>query len=575
MYEQSDNEQRLAEAETTLDALRCQEVDAIVGSQQVMLLRLRETENKLRESEQRFRVLVEAISQAVWETDQHGMVVEESPTWLDYTGQAAGDAVGDGWLNAIHPDDRPAFERTWKNAVEFTRNLDAEFRLRSPDGSWRWTHVRAAPMRDADGNITKWAGMNVDITKQKALEESLLWARDAAEAANRSRGEFLANMSHEIRTPMTAILGYADILNERLENPDDLHCLETVRRNGRFLLEVINDILDLSKIDADKLQVDRERVCPGTLIGEVVALMQVRAQEKQLPLSVHCEGPVPTEIETDRVRFRQILLNLLGNAIKFTEKGEVRVVVRYVAPEKRMELDVIDTGKGIHEEDLDRLFHPFAQANDSATHSSDGTGLGLTISRRLAQALGGDISVRSRPQHGSTFTLSIDCGEHVETQIGWPELEVVSPADASQDGTRIDGDILVVDDRRDMRFLAERFVTKAGGNVVTANDGMEAIEKIEQREQEGRPIDLVLMDMQMPQMDGFETTRQLRRNGFHRPIIALTANAMNGDHERCLKAGCTDYAPKPLDGPKLVRMILHHLSNKLALVIYCCSLEIF
>lgn len=557
MSEDADSRQRLAEAEETIDALRRQEVDAVIGSKQVMMLRLREAERKLRESEERFRVLVESTAQAVWETDAEGRVVEESPTWLEYTGQKPGDSLGDGFLEAFHPDDREEMREKWWQAIGSQHSLDAECRLRAPNGKWRWTHVRAAPIRKgSDGPVTKWVAMNSDVTKRKAAEELLEQARDQAETANRTRGEFLTNISHEIRTPMTAILGYADILSDHLKDPDDLECVETVRRNGQFLLELINDMLDVSKIDAGRMEIEKESFSPSQLAADVVQLLEIQADEKQLDLSIDYSTPLPQTIQTDPKRVRQILLNLVGNAIKFTSQGQVKLVARYQPEASQLAFDIIDTGIGIRASELDRLFQPFTQADLSSMRSAGGTGLGLTISRRLARMLGGDVSVQSELGKGSTFTLTIDCGEHEPFQEG------ASAPNASAVGSgrgrtrqRLDGRILLVDDRREILFLAERIITDAGGSVLAAGSAPEGLALIAESAEDAGGIDVVLMDMQMPGMDGMEATQKLRQQGFDRPIIALTANAMRESRSKCLAAGCDDFISKPIDRKKLVEKL--------------------
>ena len=560
---EEDLKQRLGEAEATIDALRRQEVDAVVGSDRVMVLRLREAEQKLRESEQRFRVLVETTAQAVWETDAAGRVVQESATWLQYTGQKKGGSLGDGWLQAFHPDDRDEMREKWREAVDSQRTLDAECRLHGPGDTWRWTHVRAAPIREsADGPVTKWVGMNSDITRRKTAEALLEQARDRAESASEARGEFVANMSHEIRTPMTAILGYADILGNRLDDPDDLECIETIRSNGRFLLQIINDILDLSKIDAGQIPIQRKDVSVAELIIEILQLMEVPAKENRLSLQVEFATRLPETIETDPLRLRQILVNLLGNAIKFTTEGEVRLIARFDSERNRIEFDVVDTGIGIHPAEREHLFEPFMQSDASSTRAAGGTGLGLTISRQLARMLGGDIAVHSRLGEGSTFMLSIDCGSHGQLREMQRELENVSPVDAkTSDTPQLRGRILLVDDRREIRFLAEHLITDAGASVITASGGEEALALIEEDRTGEATVDVILMDVQMPVMDGLEATRRLRQKGFDRPVVALTASAMQKDRDRCFAAGCNDFISKPIDRDILLGKLSHWIEQ--------------
>ena len=242
-----------------------------------------------------------------------------------------------------------------------------------------------------------------DATEQKAFEQSLQQAKKVAEAANRSRGEFLANMSHEIRTPMAAIIGHADILHDHLKDPDNQQVVETIRRNGTFLLNILNDILDLSKIDAGKLEVEKQPIRPDSIVGDVRSLMDVRATEKEVQLKIEFQGPIPATIETDPVRLRQILLNLVGNAIKFTDEGEVRLAIRFDKILSRLNFDVIDTGIGIPAEELGSLFEPFVQVDNTSTRSFGGTGLGLAICKRLAKALG--VKCRSRANQAKAVNL--------------------------------------------------------------------------------------------------------------------------------------------------------------------------
>jgi CheY-like chemotaxis protein len=288
--------------------------------------------------------------------------------------------------------------------------------------------------------------------------------------------------------------------------------------------------------------------------------MDVRAKEKRISLEFRLEGPVPTLIETDAVRLRQILLNLLGNAIKFTENGSVQLVVRHLAETKQIQFDIVDTGIGINDKDLETLFEPFTQADTSATRSHGGTGLGLTISRRLARVLGGDISVTSELHRGSTFSLTIDCHPVTETEPVSTSLIVQSTHAVDETQPQLNGCVLVVDDRRDIRFIAQHFIECAGGRVILASNGQEAVDMLKDADKFSM-IDLILMDMQMPVMDGYEATMRLRALGYSRPIIALTAHAMKSDRDKCSEAGCTDYTTKPLQRTGLLRMLFEHLER--------------
>jgi CheY-like chemotaxis protein len=365
-------------------------------------------------------------------------------------------------------------------------------------------------------------------------------------------------MSHEIRTPMTAILGYADVLAAHLLDEDDLHCVETIRRNGRFLLEIINDILDLSKIEAGRLDMNLEPIRIDSLVNDILAMMRLRAVEKGLKLDAEFAGRIPETIESDPRRVRQILINLIGNAIKFTDRGSVRLRITFDESRSQIVFEVTDTGIGISEELQGRLFRPFTQADASVTRHYEGTGLGLAITRRLAQMLGGQVSVESRLQQGSTFRVTLSTGSLEGVRLVEPRL--VEETSSVAPGVPNLGDcrVLVVDDRSEIRFLAKQFIEKSGATVEVAVDGDDALRAIERSECRAEPFDVVLLDMQMPVKDGYTTARELRARGFKQPIIAVTAHAMQGDRQRCLEVGCNDYTPKPLEPRRLLELISQH-----------------
>ena len=460
------------------------------------------------------------------------------------------------------PEDRNHLNQLAEQALvsRDVTGFSTEARIITAQGL-RVVNVRKRNSFAINGTLSRGLIALQDVTERKNYEISLQTARNIAEAATRSRGEFLANMSHEIRTPMTAILGHADILADNTTDPDNLQCVDTIRRNGRFLLEIINDILDLSRIDAGQLRLNRERTPLDRLLADIRSLMDVRAAEKNMNLTFEFPTLVPQEIETDSIRLRQVLLNLIGNAIKFTRAGSVRVETKYDPDSKQLSFAISDTGIGISEQNLRKLFAPFQQADDSTTREFGGTGLGLAISRRLARALKGDISVVSEAGVGSTFTLTMACIPCRNQQLIIPDLRMIQPPTAPPQSIELDAHVLIVDDRRDIRSLAQHFVEKAGGHVITATNGKEAVELLLGGTTEAAKIDIVLLDMQMPIMDGYEATRQLRKAGFDRPIIALTANAMKEDRDRCLDAGCTDYATKPLDAAMLISQIASLLDS--------------
>ena len=392
-------------------------------------------------------------------------------------------------------------------------------------------------------------------------------AKEAAEGANAAKSEFLANMSHEIRTPMTAILGFADLLEESLDGCAPSACpvgksaassrkehLATIRRNGEHLLGLINDILDLSKIEAAKMSVERVECHPIQIVEDVLSLLRVRAIKKGLTLEARYEFPLPEIVRSDPTRIRQVLVNLIGNAIKFTQQGQVGVVVRHCqapAGPGHLEFEVRDTGIGMTAEQIAGLFQPFTQTDASTSRLFGGTGLGLAISKKLAEALGGDVRIESRPGEGSVFTLTI-AAEMVDFSGLVNDLSEMPARLGSQPGTQstetavVRGRILLAEDGRDNQVLISTILRKAGAEVDIAANGRLAVEAVESARDSGRPYDIILMDMQMPEMDGYQATAHLRAVGIGTPIVALTAHAMANDRQKCLDAGCTEYVTKPI-----------------------------
>ena len=454
-------------------------------------------------------------------------------------------------------------ERLRSATIESARDMSMwhmQFRYQHPKKGLVWIESYASPVAQPDGAIV-WHGIAHDITNQKQTELELREARQVAEAADRAKSDFLANMSHEIRTPMSAILGYAEILANQLDDPDNLQSLDTIRSNGLYLLEIIDDILDLSRIEAGKFELDRRRTRPDRLALDVQALLKLHAAERGLALDVEFLSPLPETVETDPTRVKQVLINLVENAIKFTDRGGVRIGVRLRADEELLQFDITDTGPGIPDETLDRLFEPFTQADSSVTRRFGGSGLGLSICRALSRMLGGDVTVDTELGRGSTFTVTIATGNLNGLELFRPEEGPASARIAYPELRPLSCTVLVVDDRRDMRYLAQHMLEEAGARVVLAADGREALEQVAVAESTGAGFDIIVLDMQMPVLDGYAAAKALRKRGFDRPIIALTANAMKQDERRCLESGCDDYLSKPLSRATLVNTIAYYTSE--------------
>ncbi len=550
------------------------------------------------ESEVRFALALEGSSDGFW--DWKDVQADEqwwSPRLYELLGRQPGEipALWSSLQSLVHPDERARVLQAMRDHLEGKTLFDLDCRLALRDGSHRWFRWRGQAVTDETGRLARMSGSISDIEEQRRAEEalrryaldlqqakedvertaeelvrsmqSLEEARRKAELATHSKSEFLANMSHEIRSPLTAIMGFAELLLDRSTPPEEQRAhLATIHRNGEHLLALINDILDISKVEAGKLEIERLDCAPVELLEDVRALMTAKLREKKLVLGIDYETQIPRRIHTDPVRLRQILVNLVGNAIKFTEFGGIRMAVGFLAAgaerPARLYVRVSDTGIGMTPEQLGRLFQPFVQADASTTRRFGGTGLGLSIARRLAQMLGGDIRAESQAGKGSTFTVEIETGTIDSHELHDPRAERTG-ARAASEPPRNDApladlhglSVLLADDGRDNQKLISLVLTRAGATVLTVENGRLACEKALGAQHDGTPFDVILMDMQMPELDGWSATTLLRSVGYDGPVIALTANVMDGDRDRCLAAGCDDFASKPIDKGVLLATI--------------------
>jgi len=464
------------------------------------------------------------------------------------------------FLDCLHADDRKLISSSLDSPDQTLIAHDC--RIACPNLAAQFVHIRGEISRDETGKAIEATGMIQDITERRLVDAQLQQAKEVAEAANVAKSEFLANMSHEIRTPMTAIVGFADMMLRNHPNaPDQAECVQTIRRNAGHLLELINEVLDLSKIEAGQMSIERVRCDLLQMLAEVALLMRSRAEESGLKFKVSFRGGVPRHVRTDPLRLRQVLVNLVGNAIKFTRSGvvEMSICCEKTPGSSVLRINVRDTGIGMSPEQLGRIFEPFTQGEQSTTRKFGGTGLGLTISRKLARLLGGDISVDSTPGVGSDFGIWIDGGPLRDADMMADPTEATLPAIASDNDSLeipIHGRILLVEDGRDNQRLLSTHLKMAGAEVVIADNGQIALDLFA-----AEAFDLVLMDMQMPVLDGYSATPELRRRGIKVPIIALTAYAMSEDRAKCLACGCTDYLSKPVERQVLLQTIRYYLGQ--------------
>ena len=637
------------------------EMRSLVADTQRIAAEAEQTKAALQASEVRFRTMSEASPLGKFVTDAAGSVQYLNPKWLEISGMSSDQALGDGWVHAIHTDDRPRVSTEWYQAARARLPYLSEHRFQRPNGEVIWTRVRAAEMLSDNGQTLGYVGTVEDISDSKKYEVELTRARDEALSAMRSKADFLATMSHEIRTPMNGVIGMTGLLLGSELQGQQREYVEIIQHCSESLLVLINDILDFSKIEAGALSLENTVFDPLQVIDESVSLLVERAQSKGIEINVRADPGLPSEINGDPGRLRQILVNLIGNAVKFTDRGSVEVYV--LERNRHLGISITDTGIGMNSDALSRLFRPFSQADASTSRRFGGTGLGLVICKRLSEMMGGTIEVTSTVGVGSTFTFEfpaptaptplrqsvslagaaiaiapqlrssidswiyawggtvVDLGQpaaasfydsrtgdlppiNTTTQVlvsgladrlsdqevrtrglagcltrplrisavidvlnritGHADLRTSKSFSFDRDLPQFVGRVLVADDNLVNIKVAAAFLRKIGLHSDATANGIETLVALHTA-----PYDLVLMDCQMPEMDGFAATTELRRretrDGKVRiPVIALTANAMAGDREACLKAGMDSHLSKPIRIESLIEAVRPYLALKSA-----------
>ncbi|WP_413290575.1 response regulator [Bdellovibrio sp. HCB337] len=540
-----------------LKSRQLQEQNALIrdSERQTRYLQLAQLEM---ETLKRYRNLADAVPNMIWKSKVDGTLDYFNKVWADYTGLSSEQSVGSGWQEAIHPSDLRGFLKAWMDSMNSGDPFQIECRIRRHDGEVRWHWVRAVPELNTLDKVVAWIGTCTDIHDRKLAEKLLVEAKTMAVSANIAKTQFLANMSHEIRTPLSAILGFAELLlNPDLNYEERVQSINTICRSGEQLLKLIDEILDISKVEAGHLDIEQIEVDMAGLLSDLKTLLGIKSQTKGIGLEFILNNAIPKRVTSDPTRLRQILLNMISNAIKFTQKGTVKLEIGWEEATKSFRFRVRDTGVGISQEQAEKLFQPFVQVDSSTTRRFGGTGLGLALSRTLAQAMGGNVYLEnSKAGVGSSFIIEVHTEpldgtaylDKIEDILRVDQKPLVSEEVASLEGIKV----LLVEDAPINQILIGRFLTGAGAQVDFADNGLEGVKKAMSGD-----YGVVLMDIQMPEMDGYEATTTLRKQGYSRPIIALTAHALKEDRDRCLQVGCSDHLTKPIDRKRLISQISH------------------
>ena len=509
--------------------------------------RLVESESALRESERRVSIALQATNAAAWSYDAVNNGISLSRNWYDMAGLPveAGLTSPAQWESRVLADDRAGVSAEMARLARGdSYEFRTELRVRVRSGKWRWflAHGRSVAW-DESGRPTRVTGILIDIDDRRRAEQEVRRAKEAAVDANNAKSRFLANMSHEIRTPMSGVIGMAELLLDTPLNPKQRDYVETLEQSGTALLTILDDVLDLSKIEAGKFTLESVRFDLRTVVEQTGRLLSPRAREKGIDLLVRYSPEAPSRLIGDPLRVRQVLMNLVSNAVKFTDRGRVLIDV---ACERRDEgratirLRVSDTGIGIPRQRQQDIFEAFEQADASTTRRIGGTGLGLPISRRLVEMMGGELAVTSEPGRGAAFHFRVTFPLDDRT-----DDPLDGPAEAEVDGTEFAGvRVLLVEDNLANRKVGRAVLENFGCRVETAADGMQAVESARRHE-----YDIIFMDCSMPVLDGYEATARIRELPDARgrtPIVAMTAHASSDDRGRCLQAGMDDHLPKPV-----------------------------
>lgn len=515
----------------------------------------------------KYKNFFDLIPQIICRINNFGSVEYLNRFWTSYTGTTIQDGLEQGWHRIVHPRDLLKIERQWNLAQQSKSEVEIECRLLARETQkFRWNRLKIIPEMSGTSSIFSWFGFVFDIDESKKNYKNLRQVQKTAELTADIKSRFLANISHEIRTPLGIIIGFSELLVDPKTTQDEKNQVKSViHRNGNILSNMIDEILDVSRMESGLFNLKFENVIVSYLLSDIKNSMLLQARDKKLKFEFCILGRVPAQINSNASRFRQILTHVIGNAIKFSSNGLVKVCVSFQegreGEKSYLCITVLDSGPGLTAKQIECIFKPFTQVDTSMTRKHGGVGMGLAFSQKLARALGGDIFVQSNgANQGSQFLIKIHTG--LVDLENYLDQEKFNIEDASRLGQVLaqnlilkGAKILLVEDAIDNQILVSRFLSFEGAQVDLANNGLDGLQKVDQGD-----YDLIIMDIQMPELDGYQTVRKLRRVGFSKPILALTAHSLDGEREKCLEFGFDDYMTKPVHRSQLIERV-HYFLN--------------